>query len=242
MNMKFPVLSEADLKVLRELIVKSSKLLTGGRSLGMEKLFNPGDDLITPEVYVALVPIEGIPPLQFTGVSTGTGTSTSTGTGEGPEKGDEPGYAECDIYRILDVYPNQPELIPVSVNPLRVFNISYDWIPGYTTWVLVQKTKTGEWVATYVPLSPVEVVLGETLAAATNPLTGWTTARAFVYGAISNGNLKFNYQQITVINRYLSVNGTLGCYGTAVPIGGKWLLQTLDCVPITSWTNPAALI
>lgn len=86
----------------------------------------------------------------------------------------------------------------------------------------------------------VEFVLGEALAAATNSLDGWTTARAFLYRRDETFGAVYWRQQV-IVNTFTGVTGDLGQYGTAKYIGGRWQAQTLDCEPLTGWTAPETL-
>ena len=85
---------------------------------------------------------------------------------------------------------------------------------------------------------PISVILGEELAAATDPRTGWTTARAYVYGG--DGNLSYRGFQVIVRQRYTGITGAAGQYGKAERKNGGWDLESLDCQPIDGWTAPEA--
>jgi len=80
------------------------------------------------------------------------------------------------------------------------------------------------------------VILGEDLAAATDPRTGWTTARAYVYGG--TGDLDYRGFQVIVRQRYTGVSGEAGQYGKAEWKNGGWDLESLDCDPIADWEAP----
>jgi hypothetical protein len=82
------------------------------------------------------------------------------------------------------------------------------------------------------------VILGEELAAATDPRTGWTTARAYVYGG--DGDLEYRGFQVVVRQRYTGITGAAGQYGKAERKNGGWDLESLDCQPIDGWTAPEA--
>lgn len=102
-------------------------------------------DWLPPEVYVALTPPEGIDALSID-TDTGTGTELAgTGTGEG----NTPGFADCDIYRVIHAGTppdDTPNLHPVGSLNKRVHNISSTPIGG-STWILVIRDKFGIWFA-----------------------------------------------------------------------------------------------
>ena len=83
--------------------------------------------------------------------------------------------------------------------------------------------------------------LGEALAAAGNPRTQWTTARAFVYYVSDDGDLVYNEEQVIIRNRYVGITGAAGQYGLARPSGDYLDAYTLDCDVDASWSAPAAL-
>lgn len=83
------------------------------------------------------------------------------------------------------------------------------------------------------------VILGEDLAAATDPRTGWTTARAYVYSG--DGDLEYRGLQIIVRQRYTGVSGEAGQYGKVERKNGGWDLESLDCDIIAGWEAPEAL-
>lgn len=89
--------------------------------------------------------------------------------------------------------------------------------------------------------SDVHFYLGETLAAAGNPRTQWTTARAFVYYENEDGDLVYNDEQVIVRNRYTGITGAAGQYGVAIPSGKYLEAYTLDCDVDASWTAPEAI-
>ena len=82
------------------------------------------------------------------------------------------------------------------------------------------------------------VILGEALAAATDPRTGWTTCRAYVYGG--DGDLEYRGFQVIVRQRYTGVEGAAGQYGKVERKNGGWDLESLDCDVIAGWTAPEA--
>lgn len=93
-----------------------------------------------------------------------------------------------------------------------------------------------------VPNELIEFVLGETLDAASDPLTlaQCQYARAYVYGRDVDGNAVYIRQQY-IWNMYTGVTGDFAQYGTAAFINGRWIAQTIDCDPIQDYTEPEAL-
>lgn len=87
----------------------------------------------------------------------------------------------------------------------------------------------------------VHFYLGETLAAAGNPRTQWTTARAYVYYESDEGDLVYNEEQVIIRNRYVGITGEAGQYGVARPSGNYLDAYTLDCDVDSSWTAPESL-
>lgn len=91
------------------------------------------------------------------------------------------------------------------------------------------------------PTDVVHFYLGEALAAAANPRTGWTTARAYVYYESEEGDLVYNDEQVIIRNRYTGITGAAGQYGLARPSGDYLDAYTLDCDVDGSWSVPEAL-
>ncbi len=89
-----------------------------------------------PEVYVALVPEDGIPPVNFDGTGTG---SFIADTGD---SGDVPGSAVCEIY-FLDV--NLLELKSTGRSE-TVYNLETLNISG-PKWISIHRDKYGRWFA-----------------------------------------------------------------------------------------------
>lgn len=83
--------------------------------------------------------------------------------------------------------------------------------------------------------------LAEALAAAGNPRTQWTTARAFIYYESDDGDLVYNDEQVIIRNRYTGITGAAGQYGRARPSGDYLDAYTLDCDVDASWTEPEAV-
>lgn len=138
-------LSEGDRKALTELLREHRQ-----RPPNATNRPDPeGEDWFTPEVYIAKTPPEGIPALV-------EGPDTGTELGEG----DEPGFADCDIYRII-TFSGNPELVPVSGLSKRVYNLTPDSPDESTTgtadvisgavagniWIPVARDKFGSWMA-----------------------------------------------------------------------------------------------
>lgn len=92
------------------------------------------------DIYIALTPDAGIPALDK-GTDLGTGSGTSGGVND-----DIPGFAECDIYKLL-YNTGTPYLEPIPFKTETIHNISTTAIPG-KTWIVVVKDKFGTWLAT----------------------------------------------------------------------------------------------
>lgn len=89
---------------------------------------------LTPEVYLARTPAAGIPAMD----------ANATGTG----LDDEPGAAECDIYRVTDE-GGAVGVARSSARQRKVYNLSESAIEG-DRWLIVARTKDGKWL----PLDP----------------------------------------------------------------------------------------
>ena len=92
-----------------------------------------------PETYIAKPQTAaGIPGLLPTGVGTGTDVSGS--------EYDEPGVAECDIYRIqVNQTTGDPELQAIPGLSKMVYNLSTTDLPQ--SWLTITRTKSGRWIA-----------------------------------------------------------------------------------------------
>lgn len=84
-----------------------------------------------PDVYVALTPADGIPAL-------------TTESGVGTE--DEPGYADCEVYRLVTSPDGLKVMAPVYNLTKRVYNLASTAYDG-DNWVLVIRDKLGIWWA-----------------------------------------------------------------------------------------------
>lgn len=91
------------------------------------------------DTYIAVVPdIGGIPPL------TTPGTGTGTGFFDPDTNRDNPGFAECDIFQVVDIGDGFPTIEPLGFS-LTVYNLSRSVIGR--DWILVTRDKFGTWVA-----------------------------------------------------------------------------------------------
>lgn len=120
------LLSEKDLKVLKELIGSYARRQNATTERGPTQ-FLENQESMTPEVYIAKTPDAGIP----ANVSMG-----STGVG------DQPGFAECQVLRITTADP--PDIQLITDYKHKVFNLSEDSIEGQK-WIVIQRDKFGNW-------------------------------------------------------------------------------------------------
>jgi hypothetical protein len=132
-------LSAEFLRAIRGLLERTGQMspVDAGRPLLL-----PGDDLTTPEVYVALTPGGGIPALATDLIYGLAGTGTGTGTGVGG--GNTPGSADCQIYRVLNT-EGVADLTDAGFTR-TVHNLSTTAIAG-GAWVLAVRDKWGIWWA-----------------------------------------------------------------------------------------------
>jgi hypothetical protein len=125
-------LSESDKAAIQGLLTEASarRVGTTGRQ-GSESVDH--EEHQAPEVYVARIPAGGIP-----GLSLALGTSIV----------DEPGHAECDIYRVVPVSAGvgDVEIRVVEGLKRRVYNLLQVAITG-GRWALVTRDKFGFWMA-----------------------------------------------------------------------------------------------
>lgn len=133
--------SDQDRMILQELIdIHKGRLgNTPGRP-PTERSWDETEDHQAPEVYIAKPQTSaGIPKLLPTDGTTGTGTDISGSLF------DEPGKAECDIYKILvDSVSGDPELHSMGLTKI-VHNLSSSDLDQ--DWLLVIRTKVGKWIA-----------------------------------------------------------------------------------------------
>lgn len=123
-------LTEKDRDVLRWMRDKmeSSRENIPGRP-GAERAWAEGEDHQAPETYIAWPPEIGI-----NGLVRDVADDTGTGVH------DEPGFAFCVIYKIVE-----GELVAVSGFDKAVWNLAEGTIEQ--DWVVVTRTKYGKWVA-----------------------------------------------------------------------------------------------
>lgn len=175
----------------------------------------------TPSVYIAKVPVDGIPALEEEGTGTGL---------------DSPGKVECDIYRIID-----DELHDMGITR-DVYNLSTSVIDA--PYVLVTKTKSGDWVAStgggggdgttrYKQLC--RFTLNETLA----------TSDAYAWATITNqygvGN-EHDTLDVNVFNLQTSTPGLYLFYGPSGAAGYAFYDQTDDDLGTASGGGAAWMI
>jgi hypothetical protein len=142
---------ENDREQFRKLI--RAEMLRLGNTSG--RPFAPQELGTAPEIYIARTPAAGIPAIvgefSYTGTGTGScipgwaGTGTGTGTGTWATDDDQPGYADCQVYRIIERC-GVPVVDHVSGLVKRVYNLSTSAIPG-DTWIRIARDKWGSWLA-----------------------------------------------------------------------------------------------
>lgn len=125
-------LTEADVAAVQALLEKSERFVERPGAPSAE------DTITAPEMFVARTPDEqqnppngGIP-----------GLIEEAGVGFK----DEPGHADCDLYRVLKGADNRWTLRAYPEHSRRVYNLSLQAIPK-STWVLVIRDKAGAWWA-----------------------------------------------------------------------------------------------
>lgn len=121
-------LTEEDLVKIRQI----AEQVLGTRKNSPSRYRLGEEESQSPEVYVALTPMGGIPALT---------PNTEAGTGTGSGDFDEPGFANCDIYKLVD--RGNPELLYSGFNR-RIYNLSSSIIPE-DTWIIVARDKFGRW-------------------------------------------------------------------------------------------------
>lgn len=143
MPKKAVLLTEDDLTTLQRLVRRERDRISTRPNRN-----TPEPELGTaPEVYVARTG-SGIPAINL---RPGADVWTGTGTGTGPGDWDEPGYANCEIYQVLEAGatgPGTPYLDHIPGLTRRVHNLGIIAIPA-NTWILVERDKFGIWWVTF---------------------------------------------------------------------------------------------
>jgi hypothetical protein len=129
--MPYYLLTEAEIALLQKVIDREL-----GRPINAPQRPVPVfDSPPAPDTYIAWPPSGGIPALTLTGDA-------------GPDGGaDLPGSATCDIYKIDT--SDTPELVAISGLDKTVYNLSEMKVPQ--RWILVTRTKGGQWIVTWAP-------------------------------------------------------------------------------------------
>lgn len=138
------ILSNKDIDTLRSMAREYRQRKGKGASRNF-----PEDTFWPPEMYVALTPSGGIPGVSEPRALTGTGwtqptSSIQTGTGRGNE-GDEPGSADCQIFRMTEIH-GRKVMVPAGFS-MTVYNLNSTAI-NRDQFVTVFRDKFGDW---YVP-------------------------------------------------------------------------------------------
>ena len=208
---KFFLPDEGDQRILKELV----RQIRTGRINPQAQNVPPTDDPQSPEIYIALPPLAGIPAL------------SKLGTGEAFGEGDTPGSADCDIYKIK----SDGTIERVGSATQKVYNLSGLLIE--TDWIIIERTKFGFWIATPVTsLLIKEGTLQGNLAEASSANDGPTTASLEVYGqpAAGTGGLVATGEFVTVTNRFTEI--TLipaGTWVVVTRINDEWRPIAADC-------------
>jgi hypothetical protein len=134
--------SPEDLEILR-LVIADFKQLRQNAPLRSEI---PNSEQTATEVYIALPPEDGIPPL----------TRAGAGTAPLAESGDSPGAAICTIYRIV-IRNSVPELLSTGIRQ-NVYNLTENTI-GYD-WLVVARTKFGQFIVVVGSVGGDQIVRG----------------------------------------------------------------------------------
>lgn len=119
------LLSESDKRILSALIEREKR--KPPRQVGEYNRLT--DDALTPEVYLALTPVGGIPALVE---GPGTGSVSIS---------DVPGYADCDIHAVE--FSPEPTMVDMGFTR-QVLNLNTVVVPG-DHWILVERDKFGKW-------------------------------------------------------------------------------------------------
>ena len=130
---KLLLLSEDDRRKIQESINRV-------RSISIRSVGRETDEVVnqSTEVHIAKTPAGGIPALAVVGSST------------------RPGYADCDIYTIIDDPASNPYIELIDDAEERVYNLSTSSISG-NSWILITKDKFGNWISTDLALTNVGV-------------------------------------------------------------------------------------
>lgn len=99
---------------------------------------NDATDNLTPGIYIARTPPDGIPALV---------QSSDTGTGTPPpsQDRDRPGFAFCYIYKILEDDNGVERLYAIGQAPIKVRNLLTAAIPG-RAWITIIKENFGKYL------------------------------------------------------------------------------------------------
>lgn len=154
------VLSEKDLRIVRELYRKFSKMQHYSNAFGRppEDAFDH-EEFHTTEVYAAHTPTGGIP-----------GLTILASSGEG----DLPGSADCTIFR-MDERNTPGAMDSVAGYTLTVYNFSTEPVEG-ETWVIIARDKYGKWVVIGTPATGLTCFPAE-ITGAYEPTTGYDAKR-----------------------------------------------------------------
>ena len=127
-------LSESDLRILKALIAKEKNTVRRTRN----RVEDDEPDIQSPDVYIALPPVSGIPAL----------TRPGSGSDQPVSFADSPGVAKCTIYQLIE--GDTPSFEQTSITQ-NVYNLSTGEV-GHD-WTLVVRDKFGRYLVPSVASS-----------------------------------------------------------------------------------------
>ena len=226
-------LSTQDVAILQQLIsIHKGQLANTPSRPPTERSWDEAEDHQAPEVFIAKPQTSGgIPRL----LPAGTGTGTDQfGTTESGSAYDEPGKAECDIYKILtDSVSGDPELHQMTPFKQVVYNLSSTDLNQ--EWILIIRTKSGKWIASPTGGNGATTIRFEVTAA--GPHLGSTDVDcdfvvATVLGVSCGGNVsvgdEVNVWDPSQCHFNLPMDVLIGAKGTATDMTNN--IEGVDCL------------
>jgi hypothetical protein len=138
------IITDHDAKVLKQLVRWFQGDIVSTRMRANEGSIDHQEHQ-APEMYVGRTTDQGIPGL--TGdIGIGTGKGEYTGTSQDPSKAYAyPGEGQCTVYQLLNLN-GKKTLVKVAMDPLTVYNLCKQPIPG-DVFVELVRDKYGAWYA-----------------------------------------------------------------------------------------------